>query len=69
MEEKVAEFISFCTEMYAKKNNISANTVAIKFCETGAFEFLENNYLELHTQGKEFLISLIEDFIKERNEK
>ncbi len=69
MEQEQTEFITFCTEMYAKKHEQSASMVAELFCKTGVFDFLFENYTELHSQGKEFLIPLIESFIKEHEPK
>ncbi len=60
MEQQTLEFITFCTEMYAAKKDVSGSEVAKMFCDFGVFDFLEENYLELHTQGREFLIPLID---------
>lgn len=66
-EQQTLEFITFCTEMYAAKKNVSGSEVAKMFCDFGVFYFLEENYLELHTQGREFLISLIDEFLEKRS--
>ncbi len=29
------------------------------FCDSGVFDFLEENYAELHTQGREFFITMM----------
>ena len=60
MEQQTLEFITFCTEMYAGEKNVSGREVADTFCDFGVFDFLEENYLELHTQDREFLIPLID---------
>lgn len=65
MNEEVMSFITFCTEMYAKENKMSGAEVAELFCKIGVFDFLEENYIELHTQGKNFLLNIIQSFIKE----
>lgn len=54
-EKQTFEFITFCTEMYVGKKNISGSEVAKLFCDSSVFDFLEENYIELHTQGREFL--------------
>ncbi len=40
-EQQTLEFITFCTEMYAGKKNVSGSEVAKMFCDSGVFEFLE----------------------------
>ncbi|MBD5399451.1 MAG: DUF3791 domain-containing protein [Treponema sp.] len=54
-EQQTLEFITFCTEMYAWKKNVSGSEVAKLFCYSGVFDFLEENYIEFHTQEREFL--------------
>lgn len=49
MEQQTLEFITFCTEMYAAKKDVSGSEVAKMFCDFSVFDFLEENYLELHT--------------------
>lgn len=66
-EQQTLEFITFCTEMYAGKKNISGSEVAKLFCDYGVFDFLEENYVELHTQGREFLIPMIDEFLQARS--
>ncbi|MBD5439283.1 MAG: DUF3791 domain-containing protein [Treponema sp.] len=39
-EQQTLEFITFCTEMYAGKKNISGSEVAKLFCDSGVFDFL-----------------------------
>ncbi len=67
MEQQTLEFITFCTEMYAAKKDVSGSEVAKMFCDFSVFDFLEENYLELHTQGREFLIALIDEFLEKRS--
>ena len=38
-EQQALEFITFCTEMYAGKKNISGSDVAKLFCNSGVFDF------------------------------
>ncbi|MBD5435812.1 MAG: DUF3791 domain-containing protein [Treponema sp.] len=64
-EQQTLEFITFCTEMYVWKKNVSGSEVVKLFCDFGVFDFLEENYIELHTQCREFLIRA-EGFIPRR---
>lgn len=66
-EQQTLAFITFCTEMYAGKKNASGSEVAKLFCDSGVFDFLAENYIELHTQGMEFLIPLIDEFLQARS--
>lgn len=46
---------------------MSGSEVAKLFCDSGVFDFLEENYIELHTQGREFLIPMIDEFLQARS--
>lgn len=63
---KVAEFVSFCIEMFAKAKRLSGAQVASLFDECGAIEYLDSGYDLLHTQGKRWLVSDLEEFLKAR---
>ncbi len=66
-EQQTLEFITFCTEMYAGKKNVSGSKIAKMFCDFGVFEFLEENCIELHAQSREFLIAMIDEFLETRS--
>ncbi len=65
-ETKEIEFVSFCIEMYAKKYSISGSVVAELFEKSNILDYLLKNYEELHTQGENYIIPLIEDFLAEK---
>ena len=48
-DEKLAEFISFCIEIYKMKRDVSGAEVAELFEATGLLDFLLENYDMLHT--------------------
>lgn len=58
---KVIEFVSFCIEMYAREYNMDGVAVSLTFEKKGIIDYLMNNYQELHSQGKEFLLPLVHD--------
>jgi hypothetical protein len=60
---KKIEFVSFCIEMYAKHFVISGSVVANQFDEAGVLDYLLENYEVLHTQGWQFILPLINDYI------
>lgn len=62
--EKTAQFISWCIEEYAFENKISSRETANFFNEKGVLDFLQNHWEILHSQGKDYILGSIEDFIK-----
>ena len=64
---KVAEFVSFCIEMFARAKKLSGDRVAAAFESCGAIDYLDSGYDLLHTQGERWLVADMEDFLKVRN--
>lgn len=62
--EQIAQFISWCIEEYAFEKKISSKETANFFNENGALDFLQNNWEVLHSQGKDYILGSIDDFIK-----
>lgn len=65
-EEKLIEFISFCIEMYSKKHNQSGSVTEELFENSNVLEYLQNSYDVLHTQGENYIVSTIEEFLEEK---
>lgn len=63
---KIAEFISFCIEMYARHKNISGREVAGLLSRASGYEYLRNGYEILHTMGREWLIDDMDEFFAKR---
>ena len=63
---KVVEFVSFCIEMYARQTGMSGAVVTELFETHGLLDYLFDNYEALHTQGKEYIIPLLQDFISKK---
>ncbi len=61
---KTLEFVSFCVEMYAQENKMSGGDVIELFEQTGLLSYLSKNYEMLHTQGKQWILCNISDFLK-----
>ena len=61
---KKAEFVSWSIEEYAAANNLSSRDVANNFSKKGVLGFLEEHYEILHTQGKNYILDAINDFIR-----
>ena len=66
---KVIEFVSFCIEMYAREYKMDGASVSSTFEEKGIIDYLMNNYQELHSQGKEFLLPLVHDLVNREEKK
>lgn len=67
MEKKINDFIIFCMEIYKHKEKITGKEVYDLFEKYGLFEYLHDGYDMLHTQGSEWLIKDIDEYIKYRN--
>lgn len=68
-DEKLAEFIAFCIEIYKKERNVSGVEVAELFEVTGLLDFLFDNYDMLHTLGKKQLLLEMERFLNNHVQK
>lgn len=65
-ETKISEFIIFCIEMMAEKHGVSGRRVADCFENEGIIGYLSENYLTLHSMGKEWLMEDIEKYLENR---
>ena len=63
---KVAEFMSFCVEMYARSKHLSGAVVASMLTKCGGFDYLRRGYEVLHTMGSEWLVEDLDDYFKLR---
>jgi len=63
---KVAEFVSFCIEVFASAKKKSGADVIRLFDSCGLVDYLDEGYDVLHTQGREWLIADMEDYLKVR---
>lgn len=59
-------FVSFCMEQYKKHIETTGGSVADLFDRYGVVDYLYENYEVLHTQGSQWLMVEIDEFIKER---
>lgn len=60
---KIIEFLSFCVEMYAARKSISGRSVYSLFDRTGVLDYLERNYEPLHTQGFNYILSTVDEYL------
>ena len=66
MDKKINDFVLFCIEYYKTENRLSGKEVYDLFKRYGVIEYLEEGYEMLHTQGKEWLMKDINDFLINR---
>ena len=60
------EFYTYCLENYAIRRGISGMQAWVCFKETGADDFVVNNFDLLHTQGMDYILDEIQRFINKR---
>ncbi len=63
---KIQHFQLFCLESYRTATGIPAKVAFHLFKNKSVFDYLETGYDLLHTQGKNYLIADIKDYIQRR---
>jgi len=63
---RVAEFVSFCIEAFAREKHLLGSHVAQVFLKSGAIDYIDDGYDVLHTQGARWLVADLTDFLKAR---
>lgn len=62
----IQHFQLFCLENYKSTSNKSGAEALNEFKRTHAFEYLASGYDVLHTQGKEYLMDDLKEYITRR---
>ena len=68
-EKDVALFVAFCIEEYGAAKKMSGEQVLDLFSKYGLVDYLSEFYEVLHTQGRQWLIEEIYEFIEIRKKK
>jgi hypothetical protein len=63
IDSKILLFYSFCIENYKNKYQLRPDTALNLFMQKGVFEFLKENFDALHSQGEEYILMEIHEFI------
>ena len=63
----IAYFVSFCIEQYKEAKYLSGSKTATLLSEYGVLEYLAEHWEILHTQGRQWIIEDIDEFIKARD--
>lgn len=68
-EKDIALFVAFCIEEYGAAKGMSGEQVLDLFSKYGLVDYLSEFYDVLHTQGRQWLIEEIGEYIEIRKEK
>lgn len=63
-EDAIPLFLSFCIEQYKEANHLSGKDAMIRLSDSGALDYLENNYEVIHTQSPQWILEEINDYIR-----
>lgn len=64
--DQIQHFQLFCLESYRNSEGITGIDALSDFRRAEVFRFLSSGYEVLHSMGKNYLTSLITDYIKRR---
>lgn len=59
-------FLSFCIEQYKHKYQLTGENVVSLFEHYGVLIYLEHNYEVIHTQGYQWIMDEIDEFIRDK---
>lgn len=68
-DRDIALFVAFCIEEYEAAKGITGEQVLDLFVHYGVIDYLSKCFEPLHTQGRQWLIDEIDEFIEIRKEK
>ena len=62
-QQDLAYFLSFCTEQYKNEKHLSGSDAMDVMSKYGVLDYLAKHYEMLHTQGRQWLMEDIDEFI------
>ena len=68
-EKDIALFVAFCIEEYGAAKGVSGEQVLDLFSKYGLVDYLSEFYDVLHTQGRQWLIEEVDEYIEIRRNK
>ena len=68
-DKDIALFVAFCIEEYGAAKGMTGEQVLDLFSQYGVTDYLSKCYEPLHTQGRQWLIEEIDEFIGIRENK
>ncbi|WP_293714994.1 DUF3791 domain-containing protein [uncultured Parabacteroides sp.] len=67
-ELDIAYFLSFCIEQYKMERDLSGEDTMNLFEKYNVLSYLSDNFEVLHTQGRQWLMEEIKDYIAKQKE-
>ena len=67
-ELDIAYFLSFCIEQYKMERDLSGEDTMNLFDKYNVLSYLSDNFEVLHTQGRQWLMEEIKDYIAKQKE-
>lgn len=68
-EKDIAMFVAFCIEEYGAAKGMTSDKVFELFTQYGVTDYLSKFFDPLHTQGRQWLMEEIDEFIDIRKKK
>ena len=68
-EDTIPLFLSFCIEQYKTAKSISGENAMEILSDTGALDYLADNYEVIHTQSPQWICEEIEEYINSHAKK
>lgn len=68
-DKDIAMFVAFCIEEYGATKGMGGEQVLRLFTQYGVTDYLSECYESLHTQGRQWLMEEIDEFIEIRQDK
>lgn len=63
---EISFFLSFCIEQYKQAHNLTGEQAMQVLDQYGVLNYLEDNYGVIHTQGAQWILADIDEFIDHR---
>lgn len=63
-DNNILYFLSFCVEKYKSTHKMDGEAVASLFSQKGVFNYLKDHFDVLHTQGADWIMSEIDEYLK-----
>lgn len=68
-EDTIPLFLSFCIEQYKTRKSIPGEKAMEILSDTGALDYLAENYEVLHTQSPQWICEEIEEYLTNHTQK
>lgn len=65
-DQNILYFVSFCIEQYKHVKGLDGSVVMDLFEKNGVLNYLSDNFDVLHTQGANWLVEEIDEFLKNK---